>query len=93
MTTHTESELRLAKLLVEALDLEDITAEDIVPDAPLFDPSSADSLGLDSIDALEISLAVAKKYQVQLKADDEANKEIFASLRSLNEYIESQLTS
>ncbi|MGB3610127.1 MAG: phosphopantetheine-binding protein [Cellvibrio sp.] len=90
MSTQTAQELELAKLLVNALDLEDIAAEDINPEAPLFDPSHADSLGLDSIDALEISLAVAKHYKVQLKADDENNKAIFFSLRSLSDYINSQ---
>ncbi len=59
----------------------------IVPEAPLFDPSSPDSLGLDSIDALEIALAVGKNFQVQLKADDADNRKIFYSLRSLSDYI------
>ncbi len=73
-------------MLVEALNLEDISAEEIEPDAPLFghDP---DSLGLDSIDALEIAQAIAQKYQVQLRADDEQNKAIFRSLRSLSEHV------
>lgn len=90
MSQQTEQEYALAKVLVQALDLEDINAEDIAPDAPLFDPSKSDSLGLDSIDALEIALAVSKHYKVQLKADDENNKSIFFSLRSLSNFIHAQ---
>ena len=73
-------------MLVETLNLEDIAAEEIEPEAPLFghDP---DSLGLDSIDALEIAQAIAQKYQVQIRADDEQNKAIFRCLRSLSEHV------
>lgn len=87
MSEQTQEEQKLAAILVEALDLEEIDAGDIVPDAPLFGYDAADSLGLDSIDALEISLAVAQHYDVQLKADDESNRAAFASLRSLVEFI------
>jgi acyl carrier protein len=87
MSLQTPQEQALAALLITALDLEDLAAEDIDPEAPLFDASNGKSLGLDSIDALEISLAVAKQYKVQLKADDESNKSIFYSLRTLNNYI------
>lgn len=90
MNAQTQAELELANVLVTALDLEDLEPADIHPEAPLFDPSHRDSLGLDSIDALEISLAIAKHYKVQLKADDENNKAIFYSLRSLSNYINSQ---
>lgn len=90
MSRLTAEEKELANLLITALDLEDLTADDIVSDAPLFDASNPDSLGLDSIDALEISLAVAKHYNVQLKADDENNKSIFHSLTSLAAFIHAQ---
>lgn len=83
----TDKQLEVAKLLVEALDLEDIDAEDINAEAPLFGFDSPDSLGLDSIDALEISLQVAKEYNVQIKADDENNKNIFYSLKNLTDHI------
>ncbi|MBK8187967.1 MAG: acyl carrier protein [Cellvibrio sp.] len=86
----TAEEKELALLLIDVLDLEDMSATDIQPLAPLFDPSNPESLGLDSIDALEISLAVAKHYNVQLKADDENNKSIFHSLRSLSTFIHAQ---
>lgn len=83
------AELELARLLVEALCLEDITAEDIAPEAPLFG-QDADSLGLDSIDALEIAQLIAQQYQVQLKADDENNKAIFRTLRSLSAHVQAE---
>ncbi len=89
MDKQTDSEFELAQLLVEVLDLEDVEPGEIVPIAPLFGFDEPHSLGLDSIDALEISLAIAQKYGVQLKADDEKNKEIFYSLRSLSEYVQS----
>jgi len=83
----TEQELALAKILVEALDLEDIAPEDIAPEAPLFGFDQPDSLGLDSIDALEISLAISQNYNVQLKADDEDNRAAFANIRTLVNFI------
>ncbi len=87
MSGLTDKELEFAGYLVEALDLEDTNAADINPEAPLFGFSSDDSLGLDSIDALEISLMIAQKYQVQLKADDSNNEQIFSSLRSLCSHV------
>jgi acyl carrier protein len=90
MSEQTDAERKLAELLVEVLDLEDVGADEIVPEAPLFGFDAPDSLGLDSIDALEISLAVARQYGVQLKADDEQNRTIFSSLRALSSYISSQ---
>ena len=75
-------EADLARLVVTALSLE-TTPESIGPEAPLF----GEGLGLDSIDALELSLAVSKAYGVQLRSDDERNHRIFASLRSLAAHI------
>ncbi len=80
------AELKMAQMLVEALNLEDITAEDIAPEAPLFGLDD-DSLGLDSIDALEIAQSIAQHYGVQLRADDENNKAIFRTLRSLTAHV------
>ncbi len=68
----------VADLMVAALNL-DIAAGEIDPDAPLF----GEGLGLDSIDILEVALAVSKQYGFQLRSDDEDNVRIFASLRSL----------
>lgn len=80
-------ERELAGLIVAALSLE-VSAEEIAPEAPLF----GDGLGLDSIDALELALAVSKTYGVQLRSDDERNHQIFASLRSLAGHIEKHRT-
>lgn len=84
MAGQTAAELALAKVIVETLDLQDVKPEDIVPEAPLF----REGLGLDSIDALEISLAISQNYGVQLRADDANNKQIFATLRSLSAHVE-----
>ena len=77
----------LARLIVTALSLE-VAPEEIAPEAPLF----GDGLGLDSIDALEMALAISKAYGVQLRSDDERNHQIFASLRSLAAHIEKHRT-
>lgn len=87
MSDQTPEEAKLARILIDVLDIDDVSPGDIVPDAPLFDAEDEQSLGLDSIDALEISLAIAKEYQVQLEADNEDNKKIFYSLRSLSDYV------
>jgi acyl carrier protein len=79
----TAEQRELAELIVSALNLEGVGAAEIDPDAPLF----GDGLGLDSIDALELALEISKRYGVQLKADDEDNKRIFASLRALSDHI------
>jgi len=78
-------ERELAELIVAALNLE-VAAADIDPEAPLY----REGLGLDSIDILEIALAVSKAYGVKLRADDEHNLKIFGSLRSLNQHIQQQ---
>lgn len=76
-------ERELAEVFVTALNLE-MTPQEIDPAAPLYD----DGLGLDSIDILEIALVVSKRYGLQLRADDENNQQIFASLRSLARHIQ-----
>ncbi|MDR7380197.1 acyl carrier protein [Rhodoferax ferrireducens] len=77
----------VAELLVSALNLE-MKAADVDADAPLF----GDGLGLDSIDILELSLAVSKQYGLQLHADHEDNARIFSSLRALANHIAAQRT-
>ncbi len=79
----TAMEPEVAALIVEALHLE-MAPEEIAPEAPLF----GEGLGLDSIDALEIALAVSRRYGFQLRSDDERNGQIFASLRNLASHIE-----
>lgn len=81
-TLQAEQELELAQLIVTTLNLE-MAPGDIDPNAPLYD----EGLGLDSIDMLEVALAVSKAYGVKLQADDNNNVAIFSSLRSLNDYI------
>lgn len=73
----------LKELIIESLMLEDVTAADIVTDDPLF----GSGLGLDSIDALELSMAIHKRYGVRIAADDEKNREIFRSVASLAAFI------
>ena len=85
--TQSEREAELARLIVTTLNL-DIAASDIDPEAPLF----GDGLGLDSIDVLEIALAISQNFGVQLRADDENNTRIFQSLRSLNNDIQTRQT-
>ena len=76
---HTE----LKKLIIDALYLEDMSVDDIETDAPLF----GDGLGLDSIDALELGLAIKKQYSVVIDADDTKTREHFASVANLAKYI------
>ncbi len=74
----------MAQLIVESLNLEDVEPSQIDPQAPLF----GEGLGLDSIDALELALAISKKYGFKLRSDDENNKQVFSSLRALARHIE-----
>ena len=83
MRPQSDFEQEVAQLIVDALNLEDIGASDIDPDDALF----GEGLGLDSIDALELALAISQKYSVQLKADDANVQEVFGSLGSLSAYI------
>jgi len=76
-------ELALAELIVTTLNLEKRPSE-IDPEAPLYGAG----LGLDSIDILEIALAVSKTYGIRLRSDDGNNQKIFSSLRSLNQHIQ-----
>ena len=77
-------EQEIKGLIVEALMLEDVTPDEIEADEQLF----VDGLGLDSIDALELALAIEKKYGVEIKASDEEKKQIFSTVRNLATYVE-----
>ena len=79
----TEAEKDLAELIVATLRLE-MSPDEIVPEEPLF----GGGLGLDSIDALELALAVSRTHGIELRSDDERNLQIFASLASLSRHIE-----
>jgi len=83
MTAKTPFEIELSGLMVEVLNLE-IAPEEIEPEAPLY----GEGLGLDSIDMLEISLAIGKRYGVELRADDGDSRMVFASLRSLARHVD-----
>lgn len=77
-------DIELKNLIIDALALEDVEIEDIDNDAALF----GDGLGLDSIDALELGLAIRKKYNIKIDADKDDVKKIFASISSLAQFIE-----
>jgi acyl carrier protein len=80
-------ELELARLIVTTLEL-DLEPHTIDPTVALF----SEGLGLDSIDVLEIALAISRRYGVKLRSDDEESPKIFASLRSLNQHIQANRT-
>lgn len=82
-----ESELK--KLIVEALALEDLSPEEIDSNAPLF----VKGLGLDSIDALELAVAIDERFGVEITADDADHRGIFASVRSLARHVAESCTS
>ncbi len=88
MSELTAAERELADLLVESLNLDGVEAAGIDPEAPLFGAG----LGLDSIDALELSLAISKKYGFQLRSDNDDNRRIFGSLRALSAHVEQHRT-
>ena len=83
----TAEELKLAQLVVSSLNLE-MQAAEIDPSAPLY----GEGMGLDSIDILEVALAISKAYGVKLRSDDDLNRRIFTSLRSLSQHIQQHRT-
>ncbi len=89
MSPQTDAERELAELMVESLNLDNIPAASIDPEAPLFNTG----LGLDSIDALELSLAISKRYGFQLRSDNDENRTIFASLRALAAHVQQHKTT
>ena len=80
--------LEIKRLIIEALDLEDTKPEDIEDDISLFGDGG---FGLDSIDALELGIALRKKYQLQLEANDAGNRQHFRSVDSLAALVRSHL--
>jgi len=83
----TGAQHALATLIVSALQLE-VAPAAIDPAAPMF----GEGLGLDSIDALELALAISRAYGFELRSDDERNQRIFASLRTLADHVEANRT-
>ena len=78
-------ELEIKELIVAALSLEDVRPQDIDTDAPLF----VEGLGLDSIDALELGVALQKRYGVQLSADAAETRQHFRSVATLAAFVAS----
>jgi acyl carrier protein len=83
MSSDESLELEIKNFLVETLALEDIKAEEIAADQPLF----GDGLGLDSVDALEIGVALQKTYGIKLDPKDDATRDHFASVRTLTKLV------
>ncbi|MCQ8116815.1 phosphopantetheine-binding protein [Methylomonas sp. WSC-7] len=81
----SEMETEIKQLIIDTLALEDVDVADIDSNAALFN----DGLGLDSIDALELGLAIRKTYQVKIDAERDDVIKIFASVAALAQYIES----
>lgn len=78
-------EYEIKVLIISALELEDVHPEDIDAKADLF---GEDGLGLDSIDALELGVALKKKYHIKLEANEASNKEHFRSVETLVRFVE-----
>ncbi len=79
----------LKQMIIDVLALEDISRDDIETEAPLF----GDGLGLDSIDALELGLALKKRYNIHLNAESAETKQSFKSIQSLVALVEAQKTA
>jgi acyl carrier protein len=79
----SDIEAELKTVIVQTLMLEDVKPEEIDSTAPLFN----EGLGLDSIDALELAVEIGRRYGVRIKSDDERNRQIFSSVRSLAAFI------
>lgn len=76
-------EAELKQLIIDVLNLEDVSVADIDSDAPLF----GDGLGLDSIDALELGVAIRRNYKVRIDADSDDTRKHFASVASLARFV------
>ncbi|CAM3356786.1 phosphopantetheine-binding protein [Halomonas lysinitropha] len=84
--THDDLSIELKHLIIETLELEDVALGDIDPDAPLF----GEGLGLDSIDALELGLALQKRFGIKLDAEAEETRRHFSSLNALKALVETR---
>ncbi len=78
-----DTEQAIKELIIEVLNLEDVTPDDIDSAAPLF----GDGMGLDSIDALELGVAIRRKYDVELDVNSEEIREHFASVTNLARFV------
>lgn len=82
-----ELNLEIKQLIIDSLGLEDITPADIHDDTLLF---AEDGLGLDSVDALELGLAIQKHFNFQLNGENEELKQSFTNVNTLAEFINKQ---
>ncbi|MGF6147910.1 acyl carrier protein [Kingella potus] len=80
-------EQQIKQLIIDSLALEDITPDDIGSEAPLF---GDEGLGLDSVDALELGLAVQKTFGFQLDGENDNLRDNFASVKTLAEFVKSR---
>lgn len=79
-------EEQIKNIIISSLELEDITAEDIKTEEPLFN----EGLGLDSIDALELGMALKKNFNLNLSKDKEENKKHFYSVKTIADLVRAQ---
>jgi acyl carrier protein len=79
-------EQEIAQLIIDTLNLEHLTAADVAVDQPLF----GDGLGLDSVDALELALALQKHYAIRIDADVKESRKHFATVASLAAFVQEQ---
>ena len=84
MADRTELETEIKSIIIECLMLEDVTPAEIVTEDALFDTG----LGLDSIDALELAIALEDRFGVTIEDDPDKNQQIFASVASLASFVE-----
>ena len=89
MSTLMDAERDMAALLIRTLNLEGQNKDTLDPESPLFGPAGS-GWGLDSIDALEIALAIQQKYGVRLRSDDDVTRQAFHSLRALTQHVLNQ---
>lgn len=76
----------IAQLIIDTLNLEDVTVEDIPPNLPLF----GEGLGLDSVDALELALALQKRYDIRIASDSKDARQHFTTVATLAAFVQAQ---
>ncbi|CAE6948500.1 MULTISPECIES: phosphopantetheine-binding protein [Pseudomonas] len=79
----SELQHEIKNLIIDSLGLEDMSAEDIATDQPLF----GDGLGLDSVDALELGLAIQKRFGIKIDAEDKDTRQHFANVANLAAFV------
>lgn len=85
----SDLQLEIKNLIIDALGLEDMAAEDIAADLTLF----GEGLGLDSVDALELGLAIQKRFGIKIDAEAKDTREHFANVASLAAFVAARQTA